>query len=232
MKILGVYPITNQETRIQPFFNAISKKVLPIIDTFIFFDENGQDNSIKVLDLELKSLETPNEVFKFNNSNRAQTIIHSLEYAKKNHFDFIIFFNEGWQDNIEEVTNIILTKEYVHFGLVTSCRHVHEYSLGSLYNFLSNLIVSFFSGHLIQETKGDSINIVKSSYINIDGIKWRDPTLIHLNLIFHMIKKSAPIMFTDIDNGLNFKSYVKLNTVRFMKLVFCSLFPKTFYKKF
>ena len=121
MKILGVYPIANQEVRIQPFFRSIENNILNQIDEFLFIDENSQDKSLEVLNLELKNLPNKYTIKSLSESNsRADTFNTAIEYALKNEFEYVFIFNEGWEDNIQEAIKIIKDQNYTNFDLITS----------------------------------------------------------------------------------------------------------------
>jgi hypothetical protein len=219
MKTLALYPIYNQSVRIQPWFRNTEKLFATNIDECLFIDERGQDKSVEVLNLELPNMKIPFKLKQNEGSNRATSITEAIRYGIENDFDFIILFNEGWEDNIEELINIIKNKEFTNYGLVTSCRHVYNLSLGSFLNFFSNLLTSLITKQMIRETKGDSINIINlKTFSNFKTIH-NDPAIIHLEMIIHALKNGSKLLFSDVDNGLNYRSFVRLNLLRILKLI-------------
>lgn len=219
MKTLALIPIFNQEVRIQPLFRKIEHLLQSDISECLFIDEGSQDNSLSVLNIELKDLTTPYHLLIKNNFSRAHSIEEGIRFANENDFDFLIIVNEGWEDNIDEMINIVRNKEFSKYGVVTACRHVYKLSPGSIFNILSNITASVLTGIIIRETKGDSINILNlQAYKNFKS-KRKDPNTIHLEIILHSILQKEELLFSDVDNGLNFKSFLRLNTSRFLKVV-------------
>ena len=72
---------------------------------------------------------------------------------------------------------------------------------------------------MIRETKGDSINIIDIQLFSEFQFKTKDPAILHLQIMIHSIINGKKLLFSDVDNGLNFKSFVKLNTWRTLKLI-------------
>jgi hypothetical protein len=219
MKTLALYPICNQAIRIQPLFRNIEQLFGQDITECIFLDEGSQDESLHVLNLEISKIKIPYKVELKLDFNRADSLFYAIQYGVKNGFDHLVVFNEGWEDNIEELINIIRNKEFKDYGVVTSCRHVYKFSLGSVFNFLSNFLASLTVSQMIRETKGDSINIINLKLFSEFQLKSKEPDILHLQLLIHSIMKGGKLLFSDVDNGLNFKSFVKLNTLRTLKLI-------------
>ncbi|MFT6632130.1 MAG: hypothetical protein ACJAS4_002092 [Bacteriovoracaceae bacterium] len=230
MKTLLLYPIYNQAIRIQPLFRNIEQLFDQDITECIFLDEGSQDESLHILNLEITKMEIPYKVELKLDFNRADSLSYAIQYGVKNGFDHLVVFNEGWEDNIEELVNIIRNKEFKDYGVVTSCRHVYKFSLGSAFNLLSNILVSLTAGQMIRETKGDSINIINLKFFSEFQLKTKEPGILHLQLLIHSIMNGGKLLFSDVDNGLNFKSFVKLNTLRTLKLIKYLIVIKIFNK--
>ena len=129
MKLLAVYPFHNQEIRIQPLFKIIKGYLMPHIDEHLFIDENSTDKSVQIMRLEYEVMNKNYRVLeRETQTTRGESLITALEFAKSRDIDYIIMFNEGWEDNIFEFLSIIRSKEYKNFDLVLSKRNVTDRS--------------------------------------------------------------------------------------------------------
>jgi len=218
MKICAVLPISNQEDRIQPLFRQLENGILKKLDGMFIINENSSDNSKHVFESESHLIKCPYHLFNEDKTtNRVASFKKSILYAHEKNYDYIAVFHEGWEDNIQEISNIIKSKEYGDYDLVISCRHVLELSLGTIINIALNILGSVFTRTLLRENKGDSINIVKVSeaYKHLDQLALNN-NLYSFQLQLRVLKSGGRILYTDVDNGLNYKSYVKLNLARFI----------------
>lgn len=218
-KILLFYPISNQATRIQPLFRALEKTILKKVDGIFLVIENNADNSSHVLSLETEKLTIPFHLSPETPSGRSHSLQLVVEYAKEYKYDFILAVNEGWEDNIEEFSEILKTNSYSNYSILSSVRNPNRKNLGNLLNFLTNFFASFLLGTPIYDTKGDSINLYKVSSLPKNDLSQIPSPLIHLYLLKKVIKNGGHLFFTVVGNGLNSKSYIKLNTFRFIRAI-------------
>ncbi len=225
MKILAVYPLHNQDIRIQPLFRIIHKFLVSFIDEHLFINENSNDQTAHVAKLEYEKLKTPFKYIDINReTNRAESFITALEYAKSREFDYIIFFNEGWEDNIYEMLSIIRSKEFLPYNLTTSVRKTKDFSIGSLLDKLCSILMSLRFKVVIQDTKGDSINIVRVKELELSESFKKDIINLKENYYLLVLKKLRKhLFFTDVDNGYNSSSFLKLNLRRFCVCLYFSL---------
>ncbi len=219
MKIAAFIPIHNQEVRIQPLMRKIESKFSHLIEFYIFIDEGSTDRSDSVLAQELLNLHKPYEHIKKLDHNRKDSFIQTWNLCLKKKIDFLITFHEGWEDNIEEIHQYTLTQDFTKFALITSVRTPSNENLGHLYNTLSNLFASKVLQTDIPETKGDSINIYSLQAFPVEIIQNVSDQIFHLAFITFAKQNNLPIQFTTVDNGLNFASYIKLNTKRFIQVL-------------
>ncbi|MAX66986.1 MAG: hypothetical protein QF441_15795 [Bacteriovoracaceae bacterium] len=217
MKILYSLPIHNQQDRIQPLFFHLKKDLLTHESLCLIINEASTDRSSQVLSLEEKSLKTPYCRIDSKNKSRKNSFLLTLDYAQKNGFPYIVFINEGWEDNIEEIKNMILSREYLSYTLIISTRTPQRRNLGCFYNSLINTLTSIITKTPIPENKADSINIFQTKALEEVSLKFTSPQTFMLETIIQMIShQNKKVFFTDVENGLNFPSYIKLNTKRFL----------------
>ena len=219
MSIAAFIPLRNQEVRIQPLMREIKKRFFEQIEYFIFINENSTDQTEHVLNQELALLGKDHKYIKMLHTNRRDSFIEAWNIAKKNENTYLISFHEGWEDNIEEIQQIILTQTFENFCITSSVRTPHNENLGHLLNTLSCSLVSKKLSCFIPETKGDSIDIYKLDQLSQSVIKDCHEQIFHLALLCHSKINNHHIQFTAVDNGLNFKSYIKLNTKRFLLIL-------------
>ena len=218
-KILLFYPISNQATRIQPLFRALERTILKKADGLFITIENDTDNSSHVLGLETEKLTIPFHLFPETPSERSHSLQLAIEHAKEHDFDFILTINEGWEDNIDEFSEILKTNSFSNYSILSSVRNPSKKNLGNLFNFLTNIMASFLLGTPIYDTKGDSINLYKVSSLPQTDLSKISSALIHLYILKRVIKGGGRLFFTVVENGLNSKSYIKLNTLRFIRAI-------------
>lgn len=218
-KILLLYPISNQATRIQPLFRALEKTLLKKVDGVFFTIERDTDKSSHVLKLEIEKLTIPYHLHQDIPKGRSHSLQLAVEFAKERDYDFILVINEGWEDNIEEFSEILKTNSFSNYSILSSVRNPNQKNLGNLFNFLTNLFASALLGTPIYDTKGDSINLYKVSSLPQNDLSKISSALIHLYLLKKVIKNGGHLFFTVVGNGLNSKSYIKLNTFRFIRAI-------------
>lgn len=221
MKILLFYPVQNQEIRIQPVFNSFIKEALNHCDEIIVINENSNDRSEEILkDIELPKLEKAHKYVGIDkNFTRSESLGVALEYAIHNNYEYIVMINEGWEDNYLEILNMLFNKEFKQFDATISCRQVHDKSIGSFFDMATKVIYSLLSKSIVRETKGDSINIFKTSQLKEfkSKIENRKSNDYFLPILSTLLNQKQNIFYTEVDNGLNYPSLVKLNTIRFFK---------------
>jgi hypothetical protein len=183
-------------------------------------DEFSQDKSLDVLNLELKNLDNDYLVKTIQKrQERHNSFSYALNYALENDYEYIMVINEGWEDNIFEFINIIKSREFINYDLITSCRTANEFSLGAIYNFISNILASIITGKKVKDTKGDSINIYKLDCLKQLQLANPKRSLFFFDILLVLLRHNKKILFSDVENGLNYRSYVRLNTKRFIDLV-------------
>ena len=228
MKMLAVYPFSNQENRIQPLFKFLHKELPGLFSEILFINEMSHDQSLHVINLEIERLTVPSRIIE--SPNRSSSFSAAIEYANSRNFEFITFIHEGWEDTIVEIINIIKSFEYKNYDLVIGVRSTRDFSFGAFFDFTTKMIYSLMSKKKCYEVKCDSINILKVSSLNHLKLS----SLIKLNsdffliVLYSFLKNKKTILYTDLDNGLNSSSYVVLNTKRFLTSIKCLFTYKTY----
>lgn len=211
--ILVVIPIRNQAVRIQPLMRAIEQDILPECKEVFFIDENSTDNSLHVLNLELPKLKNPHKLLRMDRDvTRGESFKIALDYARQNHYDYILTFNEGWQDCLVEYLSIIRSKEFLNYDLIVGKRGSKNKNIGHLIDFLSNALTSLAFKRRVDETKGDAINLHKVSAL-------ADTEILNSHdyiypILLNQLKQGKNVCYTATDNGINFRSTVRLNLKR------------------
>lgn len=220
MSLLISIPIRNHQTRIEPLIKSIEVLLKKEAQSVLFLNENSTDESAKTLQYIINQYDIPSyEIINTNNSSRINSFRLTLEKAKNSNVDYIMIMHEGWEDNIYEFVNIVRSKEYENYDSMIACRSPQELSLGTIYNFLSNRLSSIVLSSDIKETKCDSINIYKTKYIPKDITTYKIEGLFSFRLLCHYLTRGK-VKFSDVDFGLNYRSQVKLNTKRFLGLIY------------
>jgi hypothetical protein len=219
LSLLISVPIRNQQVRIEPLIKAIQGLLREGV-SILFLNEDSTDDSLKILDYIIDSYQISSyEIINTKKINRINSFQLTVRKAQESKFSYLMIMHEGWEDNIYEFVNIVKNKEYQSYNSVIACRSPQEFSLGSLYNFLSNRVSSIMLKTLVKETKCDSINIYKTEYIPKDISSYNEENLFSFKLLSHYLALGR-VKFSDVDFGINYRSHVKLNTKRFFQLIF------------
>ena len=220
--MLALIPIRNQAHRIQPLFRYLEKGLINHISSFVFIDESSNDRSLDVLKLEIDKLHKPYTLLKSEAKDRANSLAISFSIAQDKNESRIICFHEGWEDSIEEIHHIIASHEYKNYTIISGVRNPKRKNLGSLFNDLINCLYSLKYRINIPDCKGDSINIYDISRLNTSFLG--NEQVHHQKLLNRALKQEKNVLFTIVDNGLNSSSYLKLNTLWFLKSFYLYFF--------
>ena len=104
-------------------------------------------------------------------------------------------------------------------------------NLGSLIDKLSNFLTGIIGRRIVYETKGDGMNFVRVMSEENSNKYLKIPT--HSNyfytLLLNCLATNKKIEYTSRDNGINYRTRVKLNTKRLVYIL-SSLLQYTFKK--
>ncbi len=230
MKHLLIIPNRESEDRLEVLINYFKIFLKNEETEFLILNEKVLPKTFSTIEY-VKSLFNLKELKSFSipSGSRKESFRFAHQYALKNDYDHFVFFNEGWEDNICEFINILKNKEYESFDAVIGKRTPKKLNLGAIYDLISNYLVSSFSRQVILDNKCDSILLFKTNKLP-NKINSSYPENVFFSDILLNIAKGKNIKFTDVDFGINYRSFLKLNTVRFFMLVFM-LFHRFFYRK-
>jgi hypothetical protein len=229
-KVLAVYPVTDRDYDIYTLFKAINNKFQDHIDKLILIDETSNKKSIATVNTEINHINIPYRLVDNKNVNtRSESLIWALDYSVFHNFEYVVFFNEGWEDNQDYIEKMLKEKSYKNYTIVTSRRVSKKLSLGGLYDRLSSLLTSLVTLENIKETKGDSINIFRANFFKENYIPILEGNNFYHNLILISSLYGAKLHFSTDSNTLTNKSLIKLNTKRFI-IITKNCFNFFFYK--
>lgn len=131
-KILLFIPMYNCEKQIIRVLNKINNENIEGIDEIVIVNNRSTDNGEQVVIDYMKTnqLKTTIKLLK-NDNNYGLGGSHKVafEYAISNNFDYIIVLHGDDQANIEDLTNILQTKEYREHDCVLGSRFSKESKL-------------------------------------------------------------------------------------------------------
>lgn len=215
--MLVVFPINNNENRIQPFLKLVRENFRYEDFIFMFIQENLAQSASSILKLEKD--QNPHDKFEHirvaQNINRGESLYKALEFAKKNNLSYIMQVNDGWEDNIYEFANILNNKEYLEYDLICANRTPTKKNLGFYIHLASSFLFSLLKGEKVPDSKGDSINIIKVDLLKTIAL----PSYSSHNYFFEILTSSKKTKFSIINNGVNFRSNIKLNSVYFLRSI-------------
>jgi len=103
--LLGI-PVYNEEENIVPFFEQLFAKLPEKIHHIIVINDGSTDNSKNLLE-SLKKYPKIEIVHRYPNQGYGASMIFLLEYARKNHFDFLITMDCDRQHRVEDIQRFI-----------------------------------------------------------------------------------------------------------------------------
>lgn len=211
-------PIKNQEVRIQPLIWALEKKLMSRAETIIFVDENSQDQSMHVLNLELPKLPIEHKLIRLNNEmGRGYSFKIAADYATERNIDFLLTLEEGWEDCFEEIEELISCQNYTNFDLMVGSRHSDRKNLGHFFDKFSNLLTSFVTRSNVQETKGDSIHLVRLD--SIRNLEIPRNNNYFYSVLLKVLGKKKKVFYTKENQVIKHRSVVRLNSARMLDVL-------------
>lgn len=125
MHILLGIPVYNEEDNILPFFENLSSKLPKEIEKIVFVNDGSSDNSRIILeDIKNQHKTLIDIVHRYPNEGYGASMIFLLNYAKQNHFEFLITMDCDQQHKPEDLQRFI--KVSPNFDIVSGSRYLGE----------------------------------------------------------------------------------------------------------
>ncbi|GIX40961.1 MAG: dolichyl-phosphate mannose synthase [Leptospiraceae bacterium] len=124
MNILLGIPVYNEEENINPFFEHLFSKLPEEINKIIVINDGSTDNSKKLLENIKKKYDnfSIEIIHRYPNLGYGASMIFLLDYAKQNHFDFLITMDCDRQHRVEDLKRFI--KQPFSFDVVSGSRYL------------------------------------------------------------------------------------------------------------
>ncbi|MCO4753585.1 MAG: radical SAM protein [Bacteriovoracaceae bacterium] len=161
-KLLAVVPLEHRNENNKRLISLINSNSFGAFEHIFIFDttkDNTGNELVKALND--KGQKTVHVKASHLKKQRGFVFKKAMLHASENKLDYIVMFNEGWPDNLEQVQDYLTGQEFVADSIAVSVRNPNKYNLGRLFNLFSNKLSTFSFGQKILDTKGDSINIFR-----------------------------------------------------------------------